>query len=36
MLVNFLAKLIYRTDDQAKKLNAIWYTLRENPDLIGT
>jgi hypothetical protein len=32
-LVNFLAELS-RTDDQAKKLNAIWYTLRENPDLI--
>jgi hypothetical protein len=34
MLVNFLAELIKRTDDQTKKLNAIWYTLRENPDLI--
>jgi hypothetical protein len=33
-LVNFLAELIKRTDDQTKKLNAIWYTLRENPDLI--
>jgi hypothetical protein len=36
MLVNFLAEVIKRTDDQTKKLSAIWYTLCENPDLIST
>jgi hypothetical protein len=35
MLVNFFAEL-NRTDDQSEKLNVIWYTLRENSDLIST
>jgi hypothetical protein len=38
MWVNFLAGLAStdRHDYEAKRLNAIWYTLRENPDLICT
>jgi hypothetical protein len=38
MGVNFLAELV-STDHrwtEAQKLNAIWYTLREDPDLICT
>jgi hypothetical protein len=38
MWVNFLAGLAStdRYDYEAKRLNAIWYTLREDPDLICT
>jgi hypothetical protein len=40
MWVKFLAKLAsterYWNSNEAKQLNAIWYTLREDPDLICT
>jgi hypothetical protein len=40
MWLNFLAELTsthyYDWSEQAQKLNAIWYTLREDPDLICT
>jgi hypothetical protein len=39
MWVNFLAELVTGTDyyfNDAQKLNAIWYTLREDPDFVYT
>jgi hypothetical protein len=36
MQVNFLAKLAEYPYIETKMLNAIWYTLREDPDLMYT